>query len=90
MCWQATITLQDGTPIISWDAGKDLDGNPRIAGNGPDMGAYEAAGDPPNYLVETSEDLADWMEEYYGPATSWTDPDSGSVGTKFYRIRVGR
>ncbi len=85
-----TITLQDGAAVICWDPGKDLDGNPRISGNGPDMGAYEAAGDPPNYLLESSEDLVIWTEEYYGPATTWTDPDAGPFSAKFYRVRVGR
>jgi len=90
MYTEATIMLQDGVAAISWDPGKDLDGNPRISGNGPDMGAYEAAGDPPNYLLETSEDLISWTEGYYGPATTWTDSDGESPGTKFYRVRVGR
>jgi hypothetical protein len=85
-----TIMLQDGAAVICWDPEKDLDGNPRISGNGPDMGAYEAAADPPNYLLESSEDLVIWTEEYYGPAASWTDPDAGPFSTKFYRVRVGR
>ncbi len=87
---QPTIMVQDGAGVISWDPGKDLDGNARISANGPDMGAYEAAGDPPNYLLETSEDLISWTEEYYGPATSWTDPDANSFSTKFYRVKIGR
>lgn len=90
MYLRPTLIVQDRAPLISWDPGKDLDANPRISGNGPDMGAYEGLGEPPNYLLEGSEDLATWSEEYYGPATTWTDPDAGPFSTKFYRVRVGR
>lgn len=90
MYLQPTITFEDDAPSISWYPGADLDGNPRISGNGPDMGAYEAPGAPPNYLLESSEDLVIWTEEYYGPATSWTDPHPDSSRTKFYRVRIGR
>jgi hypothetical protein len=90
MYWQPTIAFQDEAPIISWDAGKDLDGNPRISDAGPDMGAYESGGEAPDYLLESSADLFNWVEEYYGLATSWTDPRANSSKTKFYRVRVGR
>jgi hypothetical protein len=90
MYLQPTLVVQDGASVISWEPGKDLDGNPRIAGNGPDMGAYEAAADPPNYLLESSEDLVNWTEEYFGPATTWTDPRAGSLGIQFYRVSVAR
>jgi hypothetical protein len=90
MYLQPSIALQDGAATVSWEPGEDLDGNPRISGNGPDMGAYEAGADPPNYLLESSQDLVIWTEEYYGPATSWTDPDAGPFSAKFYRVKVGR
>ncbi len=90
MYLQPCLALQDGAATVSWDPGKDLDGNPRISGDGPDMGAYEAAADPPNYLLESSQDLVNWTEVYYGPATTWTDPDARPFSRKFYRIRVGR
>ncbi len=87
---QPTIAFEDDTPIISWDAGKDLDGNPRISGDGPDMGAYETAGGAPNYVLESSADLVSWMEEYSAPGTSWSDPNAGSSRTRFYRVSIGR
>jgi len=90
MYLQASIALQDGAATVSWDPGKDLDGDPRISGTGPDMGAYEYPGEAPNSLLESSGDLVTWTEDYYGPATSWTDPDAHSCTTKFYRVRVGR
>lgn len=90
MYWQPTIALQDGAPIISWDAGKDLDGNPRISGSRPDMGAYEFPGEAPDYLLELSTDLMNWAEGYYGPATTWTDPYASSSKARFYRVRAGR
>jgi hypothetical protein len=90
MYWQPTVAFEDATPIISWDAGKDLDGNPRISGEAPDMGAYETAGDAPNYVLESSADLVNWTEEYLGPGTSWSDPNAGSSRTRFYRLSMGR
>ncbi len=89
MYLQASIALEDGAAMLSWDPGKDLDGSPRIWANGPDMGAYEAPAEPPNYIVESSRDLLKWGQEHYGPATSWTDPDVDAPKTKFYRVRVG-
>jgi len=90
MYFQATVIVQDATVKICWDAGEDLDGNPRIAGSGPDMGAYEVVSEAPNYLLESSTDLVNWVEEYFGPATSWSAPRANSSKTKFYRVRVGR
>ncbi len=87
---EATIMLQDGVAVISWDPGKDLGGNPRIANTGPDMGAYETTGDAPDYVLESSADLVTWTEDYYGPATSWTDLHPDSSRTKFYRVKIGR
>ncbi len=87
---QPTVSLEDGSALISWDPGNDLDGNPRIAGNAPDMGAYELLGDAPNYLIESSTDLLTWAEEYFGFDTSWTDPGAGSIPTKFYRVRIAQ
>ena len=90
MYLQASIALQDGAATVSWDPGKDLDGDARISGSGPDMGAYEYPGEAPNYLLESSTDLVTWTEEYYGPATSWTDPHANSSRTRFYRVSIGR
>ncbi len=87
---QPTVSLENGSALISWDPGNDLDGNPRIAGNAPDMGAYELLGDAPNYLLESSTDLLAWTEEYSGFDTSWTDPDSASCSSRFYRVRIAR
>jgi len=90
MYLQASIALEDGAATVSWDPGKDLDGDPRICGSGPDMGAYEYPGEAPNYLLESSTDLVTWTEDYYGPASSWTNPHANSSKTMFYRVSIGR
>ncbi len=91
--WLPTIGVcNEVNYAVSFDAGVDLDGNPRVSGGGPEMGAYECAVEEPTYVMETSYDLANWTRDWVtgqGPRYTWYDRIADLGATKFYRIGVG-
>ncbi len=87
---EVAISPVDHATLISWSAGEDLDGNPRISGSAVDMGAYEYREGPPDlhFLVEYSSDLKSWEAVDIGPAWEWLDDIPDGLGARFYRIGV--
>ncbi len=80
----------DTAALISWAAGEDLGGNPRISGSAVDMGAYEYQEGPPtlSFLVQYSSDLLTWESVEVGPVWQWLDDIPDGLGKRFYRVGV--
>ena len=87
---EVTLSLVDDGALISWFAGDDLDGNPRISGAAADIGAYEYQEGPPSlgFILEYSSDLTFWESIDVGSAWQWLDDMPDGLGSRFYRIGV--
>jgi hypothetical protein len=79
-----------GGVLVSWSAGADLGGNPRISGSAVDMGAYEYQEGPPalQFVLEYSSDMMTWDAIEVGSAWEWLDDWASGLGLRFYRVAV--
>jgi len=80
----------DDAVLVSWSAGDDMDGSPRISGAAVDIGAYEYQEGPPSvgFILEYSSDLMFWESVDVGSAWQWLDEKLDGPGRRFYRIGV--
>lgn len=82
-----SIQKLESTFALSWDPGTDLAGQPRLTGDGPDMGCYESEGPAAVYRLESSSDFDGWTLVHESTGTEFLPPFSPERKS-FFRVSL--